>query len=74
MRANSRGAAAVLASSSLTISPNQAVLNRALVQALYGGANPVRLGDAIRQAKATTNDQTIQRSFNLYGDPAAPVQ
>jgi hypothetical protein len=72
--ANGKGAAAVLASSSLTLNPEQASINRALVQTLFSGANPVRLGDAIRQAKTVTRDINVTRSLNLFGDPTARVR
>jgi hypothetical protein len=74
IRANGRGPSAVWASSSLTLSPDQEIMNRALIQALYGGTSSVRLGDAVRQAKTTANDPNVRRSFILYGDPVAPVQ
>lgn len=73
VRAEGRGAVSVWASSSLTLSPDQATMNRALTLTLFGGTGTVRFGDAVRQAKAAANDPNVRRSFILFGDPTLPV-
>ena len=45
-------------------------LYRVLFVAVPGGSRPVRLGDAIRLAKATAADPDVRRTWVLLGDPS----
>jgi hypothetical protein len=67
------GAIAVWASSGYTTPGGQIQMNRALYQQLFSSPAP-RLGDAIKAAKAATEDQDVRRTWVLLGDPAMRVQ
>jgi hypothetical protein len=62
------GAFAVWASSGITDPVGQAQMNGQLYQLLLG-AQPQRLGDAVRQAKMSTSDMDVRRTWILLGDP-----
>jgi len=62
------GAFAVWASSGITDPVGQAQMNGQLYQLLLG-AQPQRLGDAVRQAKLATSDMDVRRTWILLGDP-----
>ena len=63
------GAVAVWASSGLTDSDPQAVMNQAMVKALYG-PTAMTVGEAAAAAKAATTDLDVRRTWNLLGDPS----
>jgi hypothetical protein len=67
------GAVAVWASSGYTPSVGQLQMNRKLYEQLYSSTAP-RLGDAIRAAKAASQDEDVRRTWVLLGDPAMKVQ
>lgn len=67
------GAAAVWASSTLTNPKPQADMVNALYKAVFG-ASGVRLGDAIKTAKAATNDSDVRKSWILFGDPTMKLR
>jgi hypothetical protein len=69
MQAPGGGALAVWASSGLTDSGSQAVLNQALVTALFG-SHPLTLGEAATAAKTAVSDLDVRRTWILFGDPA----
>ncbi len=68
LKAEQGGAVAVWASSGLTGPSGQSVMNRALMQALFG-QDELTLGEAIMRAKATVTNRDIQRTWLLFGDP-----
>jgi hypothetical protein len=68
LKAPAGGAAAVWASSSLTEPAAQAPMNEQLFRLLCAGG-PVRVGDAMVNAKAATSDLDVRRSWILFGDP-----
>ena len=62
------GAFAVWASSGATEPVGQAQMNTQLYQSLLGN-QPMTLGDAVRQAKLSTSDFDVRRTWILLGDP-----
>ncbi|MBV9959980.1 MAG: hypothetical protein JO360_16250 [Acidobacteria bacterium] len=73
VKAPQGGGIAAWASSGLTEPSGQVSITERLYQILFG-AEPVRLGDAIRAAKSTTNDPDIRRTWILLGDPTMRVK
>jgi hypothetical protein len=69
LKASNGGAAAVWASSALTLFESQVPMNQTLFQNLFASPAP-RIGDAMLAAKAATVDPDVRRSFMLFGDPA----
>jgi len=67
------GALAVWASSGLTDSATQAVLNQALVKALFG-TQSMTLGEAAATAKTAVSDLDVRRTWILFGDPATMLK
>jgi len=67
------GALAVWASSGLTDSGPQAVMNQALIKALFG-TRPMTLGEAAAKAKSAISDLDVRRTWILFGDPAVKLQ
>jgi hypothetical protein len=68
------GAAAVWASSGLTTPAAQMDANRELMRLLYQNGAAPRLGDAVRQAKASATDTEVRRTWILLGDPTMIVR
>jgi hypothetical protein len=73
MLAPSGGAVAVWASSGLTDSPGQSILNQAMVSGLYGGQS-LTIGEAAAAAKKAVSNLDIRRTWILLGDPATKLQ
>jgi hypothetical protein len=73
LKAPNGGAGAVWASSALTEPEPQAVMNQALFRELFRGG-PVRLGDAVRRAKAAVSDGDVRRTWILFGDPTMTLR
>ena len=73
LKAPNGGAAAVWASSALTEPEPQATLNQALVRLLFTGRG-VRIGDAVRRAKASVADGDVRRTWILFGDPTMTLR
>jgi hypothetical protein len=67
------GAVAVWASSGLTDSAPQAVMNQGLIKALFG-TQPMTLGEAAATAKTAVSDLDVRRTWILFGDPATRLQ
>jgi hypothetical protein len=67
------GAVAVWASSGLTESASQGLIDEALVRLLFSGP-PITLGDATRAAKAATTDMDVRTTWILFGDPSAKLK
>jgi hypothetical protein len=63
----------VWASTGLTEMAPQAVMNLEAVTKLFQTTPAPRLGDAIRQALATTTDPDIRATWVLLGDPSTKV-
>jgi gingipain R len=67
------GAVGVWASSGLTEAAPQAVMNQAMITALYGGA-PLTVGEAARIAKQAVADLDVRRTWILFGDPSMRIR
>ncbi len=67
------GAAAVWACSGLTHPEGQALMYRALLEALFSGERRP-LGDVVREAKAAVGDRELRQTWLLFGDPAARIR
>ncbi|HSS20331.1 MAG TPA: C25 family cysteine peptidase [Pyrinomonadaceae bacterium] len=63
------GAVAVWASTTLTDPSGQNAIDQEFYRLLFG-AQPATLGDAARSAKFVTTDQSVRRTWTLFGDPA----
>jgi hypothetical protein len=68
------GAAAVWASSGLTMPDAQIVMDRELIRLLYQNGNTPRLGDAVRAAKAATANSEVRQTWILLGDPTMIIR
>ena len=71
MKAANGGAVAVWASSGMTEPQEQAMMNRRLYSALFGGGNIQALGEATR---AAIMDIDIRRTWLLFGDPTMKLR
>lgn len=69
MLAPGGGASAVWASSALTDSPTQSVMNQAMIGFLFGSPS-LTIGEAAAQAKASVMEMDVRRTWILFGDPA----
>jgi hypothetical protein len=68
LKAPEGGAIAVWASSGLTEMNGQAEMDQQLYEKIFG-TQAMSLGDAIRAAKASTQDQAVRRTWIFFGDP-----
>jgi hypothetical protein len=71
LKAEHGGAYAVWASSGMTDPSAQAAANRELYRIVFSGGSAVRLGDAVRMAKAATADRDVRRTWVFFGDPSS---
>jgi hypothetical protein len=70
LKAERGGAVAVWASSAMTEPNGQAAINQELYRLVFTpGGQSLRLGDAIRRAKAVVGDGDVRHSWILFGDP-----
>ena len=68
LKAPNGGAVAVWASSGFTEAQPQFEMDKDLYLQLFG-AQPIRLGEAMRNAKAAISDPDVRRTWILLGDP-----
>ncbi len=75
LKAPNGGGAAVWASSGMTNPESQLALSQEMHRQLFkqGSGKPATLGDAIKNAKATSTDSDVQRTWILFGDPTTPI-
>jgi hypothetical protein len=74
LEAPAGGAAAVWASTGLTMMAPQSVMHQELIRRLFGADEAPRLGDALRAAKAATDDPDVRATWVLFGDPTMRVR
>jgi hypothetical protein len=67
------GAVAAFASSGLTSTPGQRQMELQLYSSLYGGQS-IAVGDAIKTAKAATQDVDVRRTWIYFGDPSIKIR
>jgi hypothetical protein len=73
LKAPNGGAAAVWASSALTEPDSQALMDEEFFRLVFQGP-PIRLGDAVRGAKAVVPDEEVRRTWILLGDPTLRIR
>ena len=73
LKAPNGGAVAVWASSGFTPSAPQFAMNSQFYRLLFSG-QPLRLGEAAREAKLATSDLDVRRTWILLGDPTMRVR
>jgi len=73
LKAPNGGAVAVWASSGFTTPEPQFAMDSQFYRLLFGG-QPMRLGEAARQAKLATSDLDVRRTWILLGDPTMRVR
>jgi hypothetical protein len=73
LQAPNGGAVASFASSGLTIPDGQHAMSTQLYTLLYGSQS-IALGDAIKIAKASTNDMDVRRTWIFFGDPSMKIR
>ncbi|HEX7957515.1 MAG TPA: C25 family cysteine peptidase, partial [Pyrinomonadaceae bacterium] len=74
LKAEGGGAYAVWASTGMTGPAAQAEANRELYRILFTEGDTVRLGDAVRRAKAATPDRDVRRTWVFFGDPSGRLR
>lgn len=74
LKAEHGGAYAVWASSGMTEPAAQADANRELYRVVFSSSGPLRLGDAVRAAKAATADRDVRRTWVFFGDPSSTLR
>jgi hypothetical protein len=73
MKAPQGGAVAVWASSGLTDMSGQAEMDQQMYGTVFG-TQSVTLGDAVRAAKAASQDQSVRRTWIFFGDPTTRLR
>jgi hypothetical protein len=73
IKAPGGGAVAVWASSGMTSSGDQAVMDIELFKRLSGGGDQLTLGQAVLKAKAVTPNGDARRTWILLGDPTTRI-
>ena len=73
LKAPQGGAIAVWASSGMTESDGQTVLDKELMRLLFSARKPT-IGEATAGAKAATGDLDVRRTWILLGDPAMKLE
>ena len=73
VRSKTGGAIAVWGSSGMTPPSPQLAMSRILFSNLFG-SEPLRLGEAIRNAKKGTRDPDVRRTWMLFGDPTMKIR
>jgi hypothetical protein len=73
VRSDAGGGIAVWTSSGMTGPAPQLALSRALFKQLFG-SQPLRLGEAIRNAKIENPNLDVRRTWVLFGDPTMRIR
>jgi len=73
LKVNNGGAVSVWASSGMTDAQTQTTMNQEFFRQLFG--NPtITIGEAIKAAKAATDDNDVRRTWILFGDPTMKIK
>jgi hypothetical protein len=72
LKVNNGGAVSVWASSGMTDSGKQALMNQAFFSQLFGNRS-LTLGEVIRAAKSATDDNDVRKTWILFGDPTMNI-
>jgi len=73
VRTEKGGAVAVWASTGLTVSSDQGVMDRALFKRLFEANNGETLGEAVMEAKSASLNKDVRLTWILLGDPTLRV-
>jgi len=73
LKVNNGGAVAVWASTGMTDSDNQNVMNQEFFRQLFGNPS-LTIGQAIKAAKSATDDNDIRKTWTLLGDPTMRIK
>ena len=73
LKAQNGGAVAIWTSSGLTDPAGQLQMNKGLMRLLFNGEG-LTLGEAAAQAKASTDDMDVRKSWILFGDPTTRLK
>jgi hypothetical protein len=76
MKSENGGAVAVWASSGLTAPDPQSVMDQQFIRLIFSDATAQSptLGDAVRGAKASTNNLDLRQTWILFGDPTMRIR
>jgi hypothetical protein len=69
LKSGQGGAVAVWASSGMTTTDKQVVMDQHFFRLLFGGDLRLTLGEATLNSKATAGDDDVRRTWILFGDP-----
>ena len=69
VKAERGGAAAVWASTGMTLPGQQALMNQEFYRQVFSLGSVPRLGEAVRRAKAAISDRDVRKTWVLIGDP-----
>jgi len=70
LKSEQGGAVAVWASSGMTTTDKQAVIDQQFFRLLFGGDLRLTLGEATLKAKAASGDDDVRSTWILFGDPS----
>jgi hypothetical protein len=73
LKAQGGGAIAIWASSGLTEPDAQALMNKEMIRLLFNGQS-LTIGEAMKRAKAATNDADVRKTWILFGDPTTRLK
>jgi hypothetical protein len=73
LRAEQGGAAAVWASTGMTLPEEQVLMNRELYRQMFANRG-ARMGDVTRAAKGAITDTDVRLTWVLLGDPTMKVK
>ena len=74
LKAENGGAVAVWASSGMTLSSDQALMDLEMFKRLFDQNNSLTLGEAVSRAKAATLNSDVRRTWVLLGDPTTRLK
>jgi peptidase C25-like protein/lamin tail-like protein len=74
LKSEQGGAVAVWASSGMTTTDKQAVMDQQFFRLLFGGDLRLTLGEATLKAKAASGDDDVRRTWILFGDPSMKLK
>jgi Peptidase family C25/SdrD B-like domain len=74
LKAENGGAAAVWASSGMILADMQFQVTQEMTRVMFRQNDRQRIGDISRQAKLSTNDSDVRRTWMVFGDPTLFVK
>ena len=74
LKTENGGAVAVWASSGMTVSSDQALMDLEMFKRLFDQNNSLTLGEAVSRAKAATLNSDVRRTWVLLGDPTTRLK